>query len=125
MDGVTVAIIEDDTSVREALASLLRHEGWLIAAYPSAEAFLSALDADGPPDCVLLDLILPGLNGVDVLVQLDGITVPTIALTAYPSSALASTARALGVETILVKPVDPEHLIATLKRATSASQRRR
>lgn len=117
MDRNTIAIVEDNDGVRDALTLLLRSEGWTVDAYASGEAFLSAVTDNVAPSCVLLDLILSGMNGVEVVTRFARARVPAVALTAYPNSALVEQARAAGVKTILVKPVEADQLIAALRAA--------
>ena len=117
----TIAAIEDDASLRDALTLLLQADGWVVKPYASGEHFLTELDASHAPDCVVLDLVLPGADGAQVLSQLTGRNIPTVVLTAFPDSDVAARTRSLGVDALLVKPVDPEHLLATLRACVRAS----
>lgn len=114
-DRARIAVIEDDASVLDAITMLLETEGWDVEPYASGKQFLSTLERTPPPACIVLDLLLPGMNGADVLSGLDGVDVPTIVLTAYPSSLVAKQAQELGAKAILTKPVQPDRLIETLR----------
>ena len=58
-----LAIVDDEACVREALTSLMRSVGYATTEYSSAESFLASADRE-PPDCLILDLHLPGMNGL-------------------------------------------------------------
>jgi FixJ family two-component response regulator len=61
----TVFVVEDDPSVREALSSLIRSAGWNVEVFASADQFLTRPRTSGPC-CLVLDVGLPGLNGLDL-----------------------------------------------------------
>ncbi|MGI9334536.1 MAG: response regulator transcription factor [Gammaproteobacteria bacterium] len=116
MDPTRIAVIEDDASVRDAITMLLQAEGWAVEPYASGQQFLSTHGHTQPPSCIVLDLILPGANGVEVLTSLSGADISTVVLTAYPSSDVAAQVRGLDVEEVLTKPVQPARLVSTLRR---------
>jgi len=112
-----VAIVDDDFSVRRALSRLLRSCGLLVETYESAEEFLASAS---PSDvsCLLLDLQMTGMTGIDLLEGLaaTGDLPPTIVITAHGSvDARARTARA-GVP-LLHKPVESSSLVAAVGQA--------
>src|SRR3954471_8043613 len=80
---ICIAIVDDEASVRTALARLLRLAGYEVRQYASGDEFLVAVGVR-PPDCVLLDVSMPGLSGIDVLSLLKarGIELPVILITA-------------------------------------------
>jgi FixJ family two-component response regulator len=67
-----IAIVEDNVSIQRALARLLSTAGWQARTFASAEAFLHT-HLQGIPDCLLLDLWLPGMTGVELLEHLEAI----------------------------------------------------
>ena len=80
----TVAVVEDDDSVRKALCRLLRAAGFSSRGYASGQEFLESWLVD-PPECVVLDLQMPGLSGMEVQNRLSraGAAPPTIFITAH------------------------------------------
>ena len=116
-----IAVIDDDASLRRALVSLLRSEGYGAEGYGSAEAFLAAGDETGPR-CIISDIHMPGLSGIDLKAALDqrGPSVPVILITARTEPALLDRADACGAAALLVKPFEAEILIASLDRALAA-----
>ena len=110
--AVSVAIVEDDESILDAVRMLLETHGWRVRVYASGEPFIADL-GEHTPDCLILDPHLPGMNGADVvrtLMELQ-IDLPVIGLTAWPDSPLALEIVSLGVSVMLTKPVRSEELI--------------
>ena len=79
-----IAIVDDDAAVRKALARLLRVSSFDTVTYESAAEFLKSLEA-GRPDCLIADLQMPGLTGLELQQHLTraGINIPTIIITAH------------------------------------------
>jgi FixJ family two-component response regulator len=113
-----IAIIEDDPSVRIALARLLRSVGWNAVAFDSAEAFLHAAGPESP-DCLVLDIRLPGMSGVEFLEHgaVAGLSLPVICMTAHDDVQVRRRATQAGVVAFLVKPVDEQDLLHAIRRA--------
>jgi len=113
-----IAIIEDDPSVRIALARLLRSVGWNAVVFDSAEAFLHAV-GQGPPDCLVLDIRLPGMSGVELLEHgaVAGLSLPVICITAHDDVQVRRRSAQAGVVAFLVKPVDEKDLLHAIRRA--------
>ncbi len=113
-----VAVVDDQPSVRSSLARLLRSADYVPRQYPSGQQFLDSLDS-APPDCVILDLRMPGLNGFEVLERLAvrRPRIPVIVLTSYPSAEAQDRAHAVGVTAFLTKPVDRTVLLEALTDA--------
>ena len=116
-----IAVVDDEPSVRSSLARLLRSAEYEAATYPSGEEFLDSLDA-GSPDCLILDLRMPGLSGFDVLARLalGGRHVPVIVLTSFPSPEIRSRALSEGVKAFLEKPVERSTLIDAIDLAIAS-----
>jgi FixJ family two-component response regulator len=113
------AIIDDDPSVLGALARTLDLRGFRARGYASARAFLSAL-SDGLPTCMILDLQMPGMTGLELLQHLKtrNINIPTIVVTAaHADAAMREQCEAAGVITILPKPWPADTLFAAIARA--------
>jgi FixJ family two-component response regulator len=113
-----IAVVEDESSVRKALGRLLRSAGLGADTYASGEEFIEAMPGHAP-DCLLLDLQLPGLNGLAVQTWLrqSGLTLPVIFITA--SEGLEARAQALqsGATAWLHKPVEDAALLDTIRLA--------
>jgi FixJ family two-component response regulator len=113
-----VAIVDDDASLRRALARLLRTAGWRTVTFASAEAFLHN-DLQMPLDCLVLDVWLPGMSGVALLEHLEtlGNTLPVILITGRDDVQLRQRAAQLGAVAYLPKPLDEQDLLLALQRA--------
>jgi two-component system response regulator FixJ len=120
---MTIALIEDDEAALESLRLLLESRGMSVSAYPSAEAFLAS-SSEGPPECVVSDVRLPGLSGVELqrALKTQGSEVPVILITGHGDIAMAVTAMKDGAFDFVEKPYDAEHLIANIQRALAAGQ---
>ncbi len=113
-----VHIIDDDDAVRDSLAVLLEIRGVPVVTYGSAEAFLAAL-AKGAEGCVVTDVQMPGMNGLELLakVRADGHTLPVIVATARNGRTLAAEAIAQGAAALLEKPFAPDDFVDAVKAA--------
>lgn len=113
-----VHIIDDDEAVRDSLAVLLETRGVPVVTYSSAQAFLDAA-ADGVRGCVVTDVQMPGMNGLELLAVLraGGHSLPVVVATARNGRALAAEAMALGALAVLEKPLHPDAFLATVSLA--------
>lgn len=110
-----VLLIEDDDNLRDALSLALHRYGHTVAPAPSGEAGLSAL-ADGPVDIVVLDVMLPGIDGFEVCRRIRArSTVPIIMLTARGEDFDVVSGLETGADDYVVKPVQPRILDARIK----------
>jgi two-component system response regulator FixJ len=113
-----VHVIDDDDAVRDSLSFLLTAAGLTITAYDSATAFVAKLPrvASG---CIVTDIRMPGLSGVDLLkrLKLEGIRMPVIVMTGHGDVPLAVEAMKLGAVDFLEKPFDDDHLLAAIRSA--------
>jgi FixJ family two-component response regulator len=126
MPGFTVFHIHDDVGTLTALSGFLRTAGYATKTYYSSQAFLSGHDVS-IPGCVILDLSLPGLNGLEVQQSLldQGIERPVIFIsgkTAVPEIVRAMRAGAID---FLIKPVDENQLLNAIKSAEEWDKTRR
>ncbi|MBX9841219.1 MAG: response regulator [Xanthobacteraceae bacterium] len=115
-----IAIVDDDASVRKALARLLAASSFEIETYGSAHDFLTSLQT-GTPDCLVVDLHMPELTGFDLQRQLahTGIRIPTIVITAHNEPGLRERCQSAGAAAFLLKPLDGSTLIGVINAATS------
>lgn len=111
-----IAIIDDDDNVRISLDSLLRAYGYTVHVFNSAEQFLAS-DAVATMDCLISDIQMPGLNGLQMYRQLlaSGYCVPVIFITASDDPAPRAIAMALGACCYLAKPFESDNLINCIK----------
>ena len=119
-----VAIVDDDTSVRRALARLLNASSFDAMTFESGQAFLDSLSA-GTPDFVVLDLHMPGMNGLDVMAALTraGLALPVIMITGHASLEAQARCKAAGAIAYLSKPLDQTTFLRAAAEAAGASSR--
>lgn len=117
-DTATIAIVDDDLSVREAMGNLLSALGYSVTTFESAQAFLGSCDLTRPA-CLIADVQMPGISGIELLQELNraGLSIPTIFVTAYPQEALRAKAMRVGAVDYLAKPTRQEDLLGSLERA--------
>jgi FixJ family two-component response regulator len=117
-----VFIVDDDFSVRESLESLIRFEGWRAEAFASAKEFLARSRPVGP-SCLILDLTLPGLNGLDLQERIaDRLDMPIIFITGHGDVPMTVRAMKAGAIEFLMKPFDDEALLSAIRAAIGRSQ---
>jgi FixJ family two-component response regulator len=111
-----VGIVDDDESVRESISSLLRSAGYKTAIFESAEAFLNS-SRFREPDCLLFDIRMPGLSGLELQSQLQDMKcmTPVIFVTAHTRDDLRAQALQRGAVAFLDKPVNDEALFSALE----------
>jgi FixJ family two-component response regulator len=116
--GPKVLLVEDDDSMREAIERLLGAGGFECAAYPSAEAMLSA-GADQGAACVVSDLKLPAMSGLELLAQLRerGGKIPLILITAHDAPGQREDALRRGAISYLAKPFRGTALLEAVNAA--------
>jgi len=124
-DGL-VYVIDDDASVRRALARLIASAGLDVETFPSAEAFLHHPVTDRPA-CLVLDVRLPGENGLELQAALGDArrSLPIIFLTAHGTVSGSVRAMKEGAVDFLQKPVDEDELLGGIERALDRSREAR
>ena len=112
-----ILVIDDDPSVRSLVADSLEIEGYEVFTAEDGFSGLRAIEAH-KPDCVLLDVMMPGLDGHQVLQRIraaeDRPALPVVMLTAYSDDATAWQAWTEGVDYFLAKPFDADELLRYL-----------
>jgi FixJ family two-component response regulator len=113
-----VTVVDDDESVRESLPDLLAQFGFSVRAFSSAEAFLSS-DCIGSAECLILDVTMPGMSGIDLQRELmrSGKAIPIVFITAIRDEALRNLVLSRGAVDCLFKPFSESHLLAALRTA--------
>jgi FixJ family two-component response regulator len=117
-----ISIIDDDASLREALVGLVRSVGYRGSGHGSAEAFLRSGETE-TADCLITDLQLPGLSGMDLALRLrQAPRAPPIIIiiTARTETALLTRAAQTGALCVLRKPFAADALLSCLERALAA-----
>jgi FixJ family two-component response regulator len=114
-----VHVVDDDASFRTAIERRLKHAGYQVETYSSAQHLLDRPPGTEKPGCILLDVQMPGLNGLELqdrLVELGSI-LPIVFVTGH--SDIPTTVRAIkaGAEDFLTKPIPSEQMIAAIERA--------
>lgn len=118
-----VFVVDDDISVRESLEMLIRCEGWQSAIFESAQEFLACPRAL-VPSCLVLDISLPGLNGLDLQkrVAVERMDLPVIFITGLRDVGMAVQAMKAGAVEFLTKPFRDEVLLSAIRQALECSR---
>ncbi len=121
-----VAVVDDDRSVGTALCRLLNAAGLQSKAFESAMSFLEALP-QRMPDCLVLDVQMPGMNGLELQQRLREIaaTLPVIMITGRDEASIHAICMAMGASTYLRKPLNDDDLLAAVERAIAGRWLRR
>jgi FixJ family two-component response regulator len=116
--GRRVLVVEDDEGMREAIESLLNAAGFQTVSYETAEALLAGAAIEGAT-CVITDLKLPAMSGLELLIKLRGrgARPPVILITAHDAPAVRSDAYRLGAAAYLPKPFSGSALLAAIEDA--------
>jgi two-component system, LuxR family, response regulator FixJ len=116
-----VHVVDDDEAVRDSTRVLLESYGMEVRDYASAQDFLAA-NRKNPTGCLLLDLHMPGMTGLELLEHLrrDGSNLPVIIITGRGDSVLKERAARAGAVALLDKPVDNDVLLNSLTHALAA-----
>ena len=121
-----VYVVDDDPSVRRALARLIRSVGLAVETFPNAQAFLDFTPHDQPA-CLVLDVRLPGPSGLDLQSTLReaGRLLPIVFITAHGSVSTSVRAMKGGAVDFLQKPFNDQELLDCIQRALETSRRQR
>jgi FixJ family two-component response regulator len=116
-----ISIVDDDESVREALCGLLRSVGYAVKAFASAEEFLAS-DQLRNADCLVLDVRMPGMGGIELHRQLVAghYEIPVILITAHEDDGMQARALSGGVGAVLIKPFSEEAILSAIHSALIA-----
>jgi FixJ family two-component response regulator len=118
-----VFVVDDDVSVRESLEALVRSAGWKPETFASAQEFLARSRPD-VPSCLVLDVSLPGLSGLDLQnrVAADRVDMPIIFITGYGDVPMTVRAMKAGAVEFLTKPFDDGVLLNAIRQAIERSR---
>jgi FixJ family two-component response regulator len=121
-DTPTVFVVDDDISVRESLELLISFAGWRPETFASAREFLARPRVPAP-NCLVLDVSLPDLNGLDLQkLVADRTEMPIIFITGYGDIPVAVRAMKAGAAEFLTKPLDDEVLLGAIRQAIERSR---
>jgi DNA-binding NtrC family response regulator len=117
-----VYVVDDDSSAREGVARLIRSAGLLTKTFASGEEFLAA-PRSNVPSCLVLDLNLPGINGLDLQHELgkSGSQLPIVFITGHADIPVAVRAVRAGAANFLTKPFDDEDLLNAVQQSIAYS----
>ena len=126
MNRPTVFIVDDDAGVRDSLAMLLELKGFRTRTFAAAEAFLAEYRPEWP-GCLVLDLRMPGMTGLELQADLArrGSALPVIIITAHGDVATTRSALKGGAVDFIEKPIDDEALVAAITAALDRDARER
>jgi FixJ family two-component response regulator len=124
--SATVHVVDDEADMLKALERLLGTAGFAVQTYSSPRQFLAQHDHTAP-GCIVLDLALPGLNGLELqqALQTQGSALPIVFLTGRGDIAASVRAMKLGAADFLTKPVDADELIAAVEAALERNRAQR
>ncbi|HOW19177.1 MAG TPA: response regulator [Phycisphaerae bacterium] len=119
----TVYVVEDEPMVRNVVKAILESAGLRVEVFGTARAFLDACRL-GDPGCLVLDLRLPDMAGIEVLAELKrrGIGLPAVVITGYADVATATRALKAGAIDFIQKPFDGERLLTAVRAALAADE---
>ena len=118
-----VFVVDDDVSIRESLEPLIRWAGWMPETFSSARDFLARPPGD-TPSCLVLDVELPDLNGLDLQerVAVDRSDMPIIFITGHGDIPMSVRAMKAGAAEFLTKPFERDVLLSAIRRAIERSR---
>src|SRR5215469_381001 len=119
MDAVRITVVDDEEPIRKALSRLLRLAGFKVETFASGTEFLESL-RNHAPDCVILDLHMPGIDGFEIESKLTqgGFKIPVVAITGRDAPEDRERILERRVAAFLQKPLDGEALVAAITAAT-------
>ena len=118
-----ISVVDDDDSVRESLQSLFRSLGYAVKVFASAEEFLNS-DHFCNTDCLILDVVMPGMNGIELRRHLlaTHYETPVVFITAHGSDEeVRSRALSAGAVDYLIKPFSEDVLLNAVRKALSST----
>ncbi len=120
--GEMIFIVDDDQAVRHSLILLLASEGLQAQGFASAREFLAACQPVRD-DRLIVDVDMPGMNGIELLLRLrdSGVSPRAVVMTGQPSTFLRQQALAAGAMAFLEKPIDADRLVALVRDGEAAA----
>lgn len=118
-----IYLVDDDAAIRKSVTLALEQAGMTVAAFDNAETFLAS-DFAGRPGCAIVDMCMPGINGIQVqeILANQAIPMPVIILTGFGDISMCVEAMKSGVNDFLLKPITYEKLLASVRSALSRAE---
>jgi two-component system, LuxR family, response regulator FixJ len=122
MSALTIFVIDDHASVRQALGEMLSVFGYSVKTYDSADSFLRTLD-DRHSGCIVADVRMPGTDGIALVRELArrGVALPVVLISGHADVPMAVAAIKSGAHDFIEKPVDDALLVAAINRALAGT----
>jgi len=119
-DETTVYIVDDDPAILDSLQALVESEGYRAITFGSAVDFLASDEPAGAAGCLIADVRMPGMGGLELQQELNarGVRLPVIIMTGHGDIPLAVSAMKAGAVDFLEKPFDENALLGSIRRAT-------
>ena len=114
-----VMVVEDDADLQPLLAFTFENKGYEVSVFSGGEDALEYLNAGNRPDCIVLDLMMPGIDGLDVLearAETEFADIPVIVLTAWDAEDTVERAFDRGADDYITKPFSPNELVVRVRR---------
>jgi FixJ family two-component response regulator len=126
VDPIRIALIDDDEAVLDSLKLYLERQGVRTMCFSAASAFLGAGDIAGAFDCVVADVRMPGLSGLDLVRQLaaKGLIIPVVLITGHGHIDMAVSAIKIGAFDFIEKPFDETRLLDSIHAAIGHGRRK-
>lgn len=126
-DSDQVCLIDDDEAVRDSVGLLLENHEFQVSSFTSAEEFLAQMEDGLDPACVVSDVKMPGLSGLDLQRQLSEqqAKVPLILITGHGDIAMAVAAVKAGAHDFIEKPFDDQRLLESIESALDEARRKK
>lgn len=124
-ETICVALIDDDEAVLDSLGLFLKRKGIVVRPFASADAFVAQCGGFDGVSCIVADVRMPGLSGVDLVrrLQADRIAIPVILITGHGDVDMAVAAIKLGAFDFIEKPFDEMRLLESIRKAGAQAQR--
>jgi len=121
--SVLISIVDDDTLVRTAMGRLMKAHGYIVETFDSGASLLNS-EYRARTDCLIADVQMPGMTGLELHCQLvaAGVSIPTILITAHPDEMVRSRALQAGVLGYLTKPVSETDLLGCIRSAVEGRE---
>jgi FixJ family two-component response regulator len=123
-EPVRIALVDDDPAVLDSLRLYLERQGFKTVCFAAAEALLAALDCGGRLDCIVSDIRMPGLSGLELVHCLNArsVVTPIILITAHGDVEMAVSAIKCGVFDFIEKPFQPTRLLVSVRNALEVGE---
>jgi two-component system response regulator FixJ len=120
-DRISIALIDDDEAVLDALESFLQRRGLTVTTFSATRPFLDTIEAGETFDCIVTDVRMPDMSGLELQRTLNGSAnrFPLILITGHGDIDMAVTALKAGAADFIEKPTDDERLLASIRTAVS------